>query len=168
MIFLNLKIYLFVLQLQWERTTNWLKKKPKQKAPQNLLPAVVAFRVFCEKQVFTVLNTDISHYSKWLIYLSKEPVEHFLGSGCFFNALNKLPADLGFFFLQECSAKTLAFTFAHCVCFVIFWFCWCSDVFCQRQFTGTLPCLTGTASYQDFLRRNFQMWCVRFLISWLH
>lgn len=98
-----------------------------------LLAVVVAFSVvFCAKQVFTVPNTDISYLFK-VFYL---PVKRSIGTFSWFRAFLQctLQASSWFrflFLIQVCflGAKTLAFTLPHCVCFVIFWFCWCSDTF---------------------------------------
>lgn len=48
------------------------------------------------------------------------------------------------------SHSSTVWLFCHFLILLMQWY-----VFCQWQFEGTLPCLTGTASYKDFLRRNF-------------
>lgn len=109
------------------------KNKNKKTTTQNLLPAVVAFCVvFCATQVFTVPNTDISHLFK-VFYLA---IKRTSGTSSWLRLFLQciLQASHWFrflFLIWVCflGAKTLAFILPYCVCFVIFWFCWYSDMF---------------------------------------
>lgn len=111
----------FSFSLQTDRY-NGKKKKPKQTNPK---PITCRSGFLCLILIFLA-------YSKCFIYLLKEPMEHLLGSGCFFDALYKFPADLGFFFLYEC--VFLVQRHWHSLFHIVyvlsfFWFCWHSDMF---------------------------------------
>lgn len=133
--------------------------------------------VFCARWVFAVPYTDFSHLFKVFYLPIKTTSETYSWLRLFLQ--HTLQASHWFrllFLIWECflGAKTLAFTLVHCECFVILWFCWCSDMFSvkgalqahyptwQEQW-ATRICWgeTSRCSVQDFSSPNY----INYIIS---
>lgn len=121
-----------MLPCSYNGKTNKILKNFKN---PDLLPAVVAFYHFlCKKGAYGADN-DIPHLFKVVCLPSKRT-----------SGTSRLRLFLPFplqdsswfrflFLTWVCllGAKTLAFTIPHCVCFVVFCFCWCSNMFSVRS-----------------------------------